>query len=269
MIYTSDTAPVQVGFEFEFGSEHNAYEMTEFLRHYLNVELSDNCDGYTKWFRGFDESAYHGVCSHKYEIVTPVMKFNDSLNSLRLFLTMMQETGQKADVYSGLHINMSFIDEELNNIISNNVPAIWFSVPEEEILNTFGRFDNEYCCPLTDDVVSWANEYYNPKESFEVTPKGTSNLFYSNESHGANSIEFHRLGCTTHRRIEFRMTGGIDYFNKYDELATCMLIYNDAMLNGLNEKLLTTQKKLNKFIDDNGVPTVRYKRKRYFGHRSD
>ena len=245
-------APVQVGFEFEFGGNLED-KLKELVKKHLGVELGNNRQGFKSWCLT-NYYTYNGDCIDEYEVVSPVMEFDEFIKVLRKFLKMMRDSKQRTDDISGLHINISFKNKRLHKKIKKNLTELWLNIPEKDILMKFNRIGNNYCKPFAltcvrdfNDIEEWGNGYSD--ENIEINVEKFNQYIYRKMKH-SSSIDLSRIKNNTNgSRIEFRMTGGPSYPTKVNDIIKVMRnIYRLAMLKSINEKPSTTKRKLFKFV---------------------
>jgi hypothetical protein len=230
---------VKIGFEFEFGSKllfHDLYEAFEKESGYL---LSDYIRGdYSSWSLHSDYSAYTlGTNGVKYaaELVSPPQPLNKALADLEMVLNFIKKHGATCNT-SGLHIGMSFEDVSLNKKV--RPLELICSIPELELLESFGRKKNSYSQSMKKVIRDLVNRhksilYQNDKILLSRLVHKLQNYY----SHGSYAIELGKMLydwiTDSNRYIEFRITGGQDYQNRFTDLYQVINIYRTAMITSL------------------------------------
>ena len=243
-----------VGFEFEFLFKGSKPKFRKMIKEKMSdweiefrgkncFQVVDDCsiDEY-----GFS-SGYKGM-----EFVTPVMSYSTGKQFAKAFLKTMREEKIITSKDCGLHVNLSFVKEELNFLI--DPVRLMTAVDENKLLEKWNRQDYNYSQPnqkYLDGIASRSR-----RTTCTKTIKNKMSKWISENCDHSDAISFEKLeeasewSGENEPYIEFRIIGGKNYHYHFSKIQATMVQYEKAMYWSVNEfydRFVT--KKINKIRD--------------------
>jgi hypothetical protein len=247
------------GFEFEFLSLFEDYEIEKDLRIILGRSISKQCTVTTDASIKRDKQTKYSDGWSGWELITPPLPEDEALDVLSKIQNYLISTGIVTNKSCGFHVNIS--NENMNSFDPMTLISL---VDEYKFAKTYKREDNPYCVPWSyyfeeiwkrikrdtklklDKIQTFR---YNAHSLVDSTSKGeyvddnlelkyASNVTkFFDEKYLTTNVSKLTTKCPY---IEFRMMGGTDYHQTalaplVKELSDCVTI----AANGFNRRLIT------------------------------
>jgi Putative amidoligase enzyme len=216
---------------------------------------------YDKWGIAIDGSVTPANQRHsKFELISPVMPLDRSLEVMKLVFDWMNATGGYTNDSCGFHVGVSLSKQsEMNKI---NKLKLALLIKEDEILRSFKRSQSPWVKPIRQDMIHQA-EYRvkserltsNTIEQFLISVVPLSKAYSANMGRLPNYVEFRCMGD--------------NYSTRYEDCKATILHYAEIMRAACNPELLKTEYEaklqqyihelctyspgLRKILDDNGA----------------
>lgn len=224
------------------------------LSSYLKIKISDESDAnYSNWFITKDSSVTTNVSKHIYglELISPPMKPSEALEKLKnVFDAFKALDDIHTDNTTGLHVNIS-----VTNIKNANLLKLILFIGENNLLNKFDRENNSY-------TESWLSVIAKKIRSIDIL-NGDLKDFENYLNSVINSEFFDKYKTINFSKlldygyIEFRITGGKGYENKFYDLYNTIGRYlrvihiateENAYRNEYIKKLYSLREKLKQYF---------------------
>jgi Putative amidoligase enzyme len=250
----------KLGFETEFTAPIEAATLSRGLGQKGIAIMPQGRDAntggraYDRWFLVPDGSIRPQIGFFPYELVSPIMTFDDGLQNMKIIFDYMSAIGSETNDSTGFHVGLSFTDarriEKMDNL------KLVLLLNESKVLRTFGRTSNRYCMGHLQDlrktIRTIAQQYTGGQAQVDRLVDTEDKLRRIIQTDKYRTVNFGKLRTGY---LEFRAMGGRDYHKKYDQIvetihhfAECMDAASDPTKfegkhkRGIRELLRTTER---------------------------
>lgn len=220
--------PLKMGFEIELLSLWNRKQFQfEFSKLYQSGLSDQKSSDFSKWWIAKDNSVY-GPPFHGHEIISPVMTFDQSFDSLFRILGWMNQKSIITNKTCGLHINLSFVDQSIR---SSDTLKLSLLYPENRISSLFGRQHNRYCKSILNGMeyqIKKAVDCYREGKSFwagVLSSPEMLNRIVPYEKY--KSINFSKV---SNGYFEFRSIGNHGYHRELEKIKISIQSMAESLL---------------------------------------
>lgn len=190
-------------------------DLSDYLTTKVAVLYDEPEDHYAngEWIVCQDLSIRSSNASHVgAEINSPPETLNKALQSLKMMFNWMKDRKVQTNSTTGLHINIS-----VPNISKIDPLKLVLFMGDTHILKQFNRLNNEYTAAQTLEIINNIADYGTlPKSATDLKAK-VSKLLSDEKYHSVN------LSKLKHGYLEFRVAGGQDYHQRYNEVKNAVL----------------------------------------------
>lgn len=266
-----------IGFETEFSSEHSIERLSDkFIRAGIDVgRVNRDAHGrraYTNWFFVGDNSIRPPPGYYGYELVSPIMDYNEGLDTMQKLFSILKATNANTNSSTGFHVGLSFKDPAL--LKKMDILKLIVLLNEDKVLADFSRTGNRYCRShmvdlkkaIKDEAANFAGFLSSRAdltiENLISNPTDLKKYIQTRDKY--RTVNFIKMERSY---LEFRGMGGESYHLAFDKIKSTVDHFRETMIAAVSEssdgrfkrevaKIMrtyyrTVSKNINQMIDKN------------------